>query len=990
MVRKFKTLLPLFCLIFAGTAYGLGLGEITLKSSLNQPLLAEIEVLQEQGMEPGEILPTLASQDDFRRAGILREFFLSNLLFKFVSVGDDQLLLIVTTKEPVQEPFLNFMLEVNWATGRVLKEYTLLLDPPLYDNTSVTSFSSEPIVAAPVTTTVVEAVSETISKAVKTPAPVRDESLAANEYRVKQNDTLWQIAIAVRTDKTLTPHQIMLAVQQMNPDAFLNNNINRLKEGSLLVIPSNEDIKRWGMAESVAEVGRQNKMLSSPTGTTPASVSAVAPTAGALPAVVEQNPEGYLELVSGADEQVGSASSGSMSAQSAKLTADLATALEFNDQLARENSELTSRLDALQEQLTLLQNLINLQSETGAVLAVQSANAAVADTDHADEAMPMAADTDHAVSPQTAEAMPMATVEADHVDAVPHGQDEVAAEPQSFIGFLIADIQKMLFASVLNLALVGLAVLLIIGLLVVTIVKRRGAGKPVADFAAVDNGDEFDVDGLGVTDVFDDPNEDTVSQDHDLERVDSSDARHDAGGSSNADIVAEADIYIAYSRYDQAEELLKSALAEDSSREDVKLKLAEVYVETGNVEGFKRIDTELKSGSSYAQQTLTGLRAQLPTSFDTAPLENLDLDDFNVNDLPDDFDSIPQAEAESDVSEDNQPPRDELDIDVDSELSFEDWDGDKSSFDLDGDLLFEEDGDISSVSNAESDESEFTPPSEMPVQDAVLSTDIDDHQSEFEADDSEIDDGDIVFDMDKDLVDVDKLADKKRTVQEPQPMADLGADSTPIETPSELGDSETDDDFLLDFESVEFSTPAGETAEVADKADDDNSLNFDTDAALDDEGLDFLTDEKTLPAADSDDSAEKDDLDGSIDFETAIESLDEFNADLDSELAAMAEDSASALKDLNLEDDADAPMFTDDSFDLGDLEDLNSDLGGMTAVDDFEMMDGADEISTKLDLARAYIDMEEKEGAREILQEVIVEGSPEQIKKAEELLAQIG
>jgi pilus assembly protein FimV len=131
--------------------------------------------------------------------------------------------------------------------------------------------------------------------------------------------------------------------------------------------------------------------------------------------------------------------------------------------------------------------------------------------------------------------------------------------------------------------------------------------------------------------------------------------------------------------------------------------------------------------------------------------------------------------------------------------------------------------------------------------------------------------------------------------------------------------------------------------------------------------------------------------DGSVDFETALADLGDF----DSELAAVEDDSVAALKDVNVlsadSDDSanDLPMFADDNFDLGDLEDLNADLEGMSADDDFDLADGSDEISTKLDLARAYIDMDEKEGAKEILQEVMTEGSAEQIRKAEEMLVQL-
>lgn len=1013
MVRKFKALFIITCLVFTGTAYGLGLGEITLKSALNQPLLAEIELLQEEGMSPGEILPTLATQGDFRRAGILREFFLSNLQFTLVSGTDGQLVMLVTTKDPVQEPFLNFMLEVNWPTGRLLKEFTLLLDPPLYDQASLTPFSAPEetaiaVVPAPVTTTVVETTSETVSK----PVAVRQEAIKDNEYRVVQNDTLWQIALRVRKDKTLTPHQIMLAIQQMNPDAFINNNINKVKEGSLLVIPTTEEIRNWGLAESVNEVGRQNKAVSNPSATTTASVSAVTPSSSAIADNSEQNPAGYLEVVSGAENGAGSASSGTLSDQSRKLSSELTTALELNDQLARENAELKSRMDALQEQLTILQNMIALQSETGVALANQAALAATevdadhmaveGDADHmavegdtavageADHAvvtageadhMAVDGDADHAVVADDAEHMATESAQTamapvDDHDAAPHGHE---AEPQSFIGYLWTDVQKLLLGSLMNLALVGAAILLIIALIVMAVMKRRsgkGNNVPVVD---ADGSDDYDIDGLGLDDEFGDELADSEGSSDGDPLAGIKPASETEG--SHADIVAEADIYIAYGRYDQAEELLKAALVEDASREDVKLKLAEVYVETGNVVEFSKLEAQAKSGSSYMQQAISDLKDQLPGSGAVGESEGLSPDDFDMDALPEDLDMMGSAPA-ADVTD--EAPRDEAgiddEIDLDAGLSFEDWDSEKTGFDLDNDLSLDE----------EMDES-------VPSKETEGTADAEEDE----------DDGSIKFDLGGDATSAasDAPADKSLT-SEPEEDTDNGLDFTLPDTKAEGATSSADDD-LMDFAFDDDMLLPSEKPDDSDSdIDDEFLMELDTDVESEitdpvDMPVDELNDALELSLDDDLDSLmkldeEKDSVattdsdDGSIDFEAALADMDDF----DSELAAVEDASVASLKDVPVQDDADEassdlPMFTDDNFDLGDLEDLNADLDGMSADDDFEVSDGSDEISTKLDLARAYIDMDEKEGAKEILQEVISEGSAEQIRKAEEMLDQL-
>ena len=112
--------------------YALGVGEVTLKSALNQPLVAEIELLDAKEMAPGEVIPALASAEDFNRAGLDRPYFLTDLTFTPVLRADGKSIIRVSSAKPVREPYLNFLVEVLWPSGRLLREYTRLLDPPLY------------------------------------------------------------------------------------------------------------------------------------------------------------------------------------------------------------------------------------------------------------------------------------------------------------------------------------------------------------------------------------------------------------------------------------------------------------------------------------------------------------------------------------------------------------------------------------------------------------------------------------------------------------------------------------------------------------------------------------------------------------------------------------------------------------------------------------------------------------------------------------------
>ena len=119
-------------LLVTSSTLALGLGEITLNSSLNEPLNAEIVVLSSEDLEDGQLLVSLASPEAFERAGISRDFFLSQMQFSVYRNTDDLHIIQIVTGQPVVEPYLNFLIQLQWPAGRVMREYTLLLDLPIY------------------------------------------------------------------------------------------------------------------------------------------------------------------------------------------------------------------------------------------------------------------------------------------------------------------------------------------------------------------------------------------------------------------------------------------------------------------------------------------------------------------------------------------------------------------------------------------------------------------------------------------------------------------------------------------------------------------------------------------------------------------------------------------------------------------------------------------------------------------------------------------
>ncbi|MCW8884349.1 MAG: hypothetical protein OQK12_03715, partial [Motiliproteus sp.] len=115
----------------ATSVQALGLGEVTVHSSLNQPLSAEINLLQIRDLAKSQIIAGLADADDFYLAGVKPTFILSDLNFQ-LDIKNGNGVIRLTTSDPVKEPFLNFLVEVNWPSGRLVREYTILLDPPVF------------------------------------------------------------------------------------------------------------------------------------------------------------------------------------------------------------------------------------------------------------------------------------------------------------------------------------------------------------------------------------------------------------------------------------------------------------------------------------------------------------------------------------------------------------------------------------------------------------------------------------------------------------------------------------------------------------------------------------------------------------------------------------------------------------------------------------------------------------------------------------------
>ncbi|MBG4998884.1 FimV family protein [Pseudomonas aeruginosa] len=318
--KALRVMLCAWSCLLAGQASALGVGDITLHSALNQPLDADIELLDVGDLGADEIEVRLAGADVFAAAGVERLQFLNELRFSPVLQGRGGNRIHVSSSRPVQEPYLNFLVEVARPNGRIVREFTVLLDPLGYTPRMLPAARSgiEP-----------QRQSSTPVPAPRSAAVVVDPALLepGDEYLARPNDNLWAISGRLRGAGNADRAQLMEALYQLNPQAFVNADRHRLKAGARLRLPAGYQPER-GAPGAVKEAAVE-----------------VLPPADA--AVVENAPAALVEAQRQADAEA--------------------------EALARQREELSQRMDDLQRQLQALQEQLQQRDHQVAELQQQLA-----------------------------------------------------------------------------------------------------------------------------------------------------------------------------------------------------------------------------------------------------------------------------------------------------------------------------------------------------------------------------------------------------------------------------------------------------------------------------------------------------------------------------------------------------------------------------------------------------------------------------------------
>jgi len=276
-------------LAISPAAWSLGLGDVKVESYLNQPLRARIDLITQENDDLESVIARLASSRDYELIGASRESVPVPINFSVEDLDGDAYIL-ATSNLPVGEPIVRLIVEVSWSSGRMLREYTLFLDPPTVADTAPAPRIDQRRTAAPPVADTPPAP----AKAVESPARTTVIAPGAAEYGpVQSGQTLWSIASDWSRGSGIDINRVMIAIQRENPDAFLNGNINLLKRGAILRMPERSEVEAVSTAAAYREVAAQEEAF---TGRSAAADTVVSPATPLLadeaaPAPIERAPE---------------------------------------------------------------------------------------------------------------------------------------------------------------------------------------------------------------------------------------------------------------------------------------------------------------------------------------------------------------------------------------------------------------------------------------------------------------------------------------------------------------------------------------------------------------------------------------------------------------------------------------------------------------------------------------------------------------------------
>ena len=635
-------------LSICAVSHAAGLGKLNVMSALGEPLKAEVELVAEKN-EIGSLAVRLAGAEAFEHAGLSYSPLVAGVKVSIEKRASGEPYVRLTSSQPVTEPFVDLLIDLSWSSGRISREFTALLDPPsvmaerekkkaaeveVRAAPTPPQPKPEPVPAAeaakpePAKTEepAAPAATETAPQApaqneVKPAAPVETiggtqptllgegSSLpgathAADAYGpVKSGDTLGKIASATKPSEVSLEQMLVLLVQN-NPEAFSGKNMNRLKTGKILQLPTADQFAGLSDADARKEVKLQardwrayrDQLAASAGQATPAEQPGQQAASGKVGAAVEDKaaaanvaPKEVLKLSK--NEPAAVAAAGGDAKSGARVHA-LEEEVVARDKAVKESSD---RVAKLEKQIKDLQSLLEMKNKGMADLqkpaaappqppAPKPAPQAAAPVTPAPPAPPAPE-----VKPATPVPTPAPAPAPPKSESAPAPSQPVPVQPKPAPAKTAPLPEPSLMNQVLDQpAYLGAAigVLIIIGALAVRAVKRRRESKS-------------DAEESGPARAFSEASGNTAAFSPNS-TVAISPAAAQSASSDEVDSVAEAEIFLAYGRDAQAEELLKEALERSPQRHEIYLKLLQIYANRKDAKSFEKVARDLQQASGGA------------------------------------------------------------------------------------------------------------------------------------------------------------------------------------------------------------------------------------------------------------------------------------------------------------------------------------------------------------------------------------------------------
>jgi pilus assembly protein FimV len=548
------------------SAFALGLGTIHLHSALGQKLDADIALIDVDAQSASALKVALASRAQYKRAQVARSSTVDSLRFKVVR-GANGYHVHVTSSRPVREPFLTFLISANWSSGQMVRQYTVLLNPPNYAGAGGASAAST---SANLQRGAAQAASRSHSGGNAQPASTVGAGSAGasgNYGPIKRGDTLWGIARQTTAGGPADVDQMMIAIYRTNPNAF-SGNINRLRAGRMLTIPSRTDAGRIDRRAAIEAVKKAHARYVARTAPAPGKTAAAAssaashkteqvasrPDSSSTPAGKPAGATNAKTNAAGADESSGRAGGASgahltllapgaaaagkaavlgndakQATQIARLRKQVTQAKQKAAHAADQNASLSSKVDKLQGQVDKQKRLLSVKDNQLSQLQKR-------------------------VRQQQAKANDTST--GDRIVAV-------VTTPVFLIGVLV-----------------------VIVLLIIAAVIRKQQQKRADDDGAVPVAATAGGSVRNRWAVHADAAAEPIAEEHSNHATESVEAAAPDEPADAADPIAEADFHLDYGLYDQAAEVVRQGIEAEPARSELKLKLFEIYFAAGDATAF--------------------------------------------------------------------------------------------------------------------------------------------------------------------------------------------------------------------------------------------------------------------------------------------------------------------------------------------------------------------------------------------------------------------